>query len=213
MDYRLFVCVFFVFGDRIRRWGVGRVLDRHAVATGLVAGRVRGRRWGLRGSHEVRADGLHQALDAVPASRVAFGVEFLLALDIVDVESVVLVIVTIVNASIRNAYQFENAQARARFAFDAFARAALLGFTRLLDDLYGGAPDIDRHGLRRRFGIEQIADLGAVGQIAAGVLQTRFGDSPVSDDLRLRLHFKVPHQFAMTHHFACTTTVVTQFGL
>src|SRR5579875_828372 len=87
----VFLVLVVLFGD-----GVGRHLDRDAVAVGEIVG------WRrlllLRRRRKVGGNSLHQALDAIPARRIAVRIEFLLALAIVDIEDIVLIGVAIVDS-------------------------------------------------------------------------------------------------------------------
>src|SRR5579859_937275 len=87
------VCVLYIFfGDRIGRFFYGDAIAAHLVAGSAGAGlAVIG-----SGGHQVVCDGTEQLLNAIPARGIAFGVKLLFALDIVDVEDVIPVAVTII---------------------------------------------------------------------------------------------------------------------
>src|SRR6266487_5706259 len=79
-----------LFGDGIRRHLHGHAIwTRRLIVLLLLL---------LSRRQQIIGDGLDQALDTVPASREAIGVELLSALAIVDVERIVLVIVVILHS-------------------------------------------------------------------------------------------------------------------
>src|SRR5437763_3439683 len=119
-----FLNLLLFLGDRV--WGF---LDGHAVAANLVACPV-GLGRALRGLREVVGDRAHQPLDAVPARRITVGVEFLLALHVVDVEDVILVGVAIVHFGVGDTDEFQYLQAGPGFL--ARAGSAAIGIVACL---------------------------------------------------------------------------------
>src|SRR5712691_13363450 len=88
--------------NRIRRH-----LNRHTIARGRITGT-------LRWCHQIIGDRAYQALNPIPAGRVAVCMELLLALAIINVEHILLALEAIIYLGIRNMYQLQHLQTRAR---------------------------------------------------------------------------------------------------
>src|SRR5579875_2944138 len=151
--------VLVLFGNTI-----GWFLDRNAIAVGrgVVVRLLLIFRWG----HQVKTDGAYQPLDAIPARGIAVGVEFFLALTVIDVEGIILIIVAIVDPGIGDTYQFQHLQSRAGLRLRVIIAGLVLPRGLDLRHFYSGMPDIQRNTVGGRFGIEVLGHLGAVDQFA-----------------------------------------------
>src|SRR5579875_3295339 len=97
---------------------------------------------------------------------IAVGVEFFLALTVIDVEGIILIIVAIVDPGIGDTYQFQHLQSRAGLRLRVIIAGLVLPRGLDLRHFYSGMPDIQRNTVGGRFGIEVLGHLGAVDQFA-----------------------------------------------
>src|SRR6266480_1417101 len=104
MHFTLFLFKVAFFVDRI--W---RLLNGYAISPNMVT-ICTGLRGSLNRCHQISGYEANQAIDSIPACWIAICEKLLFSLNVICIECVVLISITIIYFGVRNTYQFHHLQ-------------------------------------------------------------------------------------------------------